>query len=289
MRPKQVAGFSGLVIVLLVGASRPAITAAQSASSFNSPAAVRSSANQLDNSNGLDQLAGRPERIGQATFPVPPSSLTQSAIPDQTWTGTRSPQATTELPSLRVPQATEQVPEQATPFAPYSAGAQQDLRPSNLSSQTNVVPASFETPVSSKPRTVLQPKSKAESSQPSSASGGKLQMLISVGSSLAIVIGLFIGVAMLYRKTLASTIGKGLPKTVVQVLGRTAVAPRQQLVLLRFGSKLVLVSMIQGEARTISEITDPLEVDQLAGLCESTQPASSSNSFRELLFQGVKA
>jgi flagellar biogenesis protein FliO len=83
--------------------------------------------------------------------------------------------------------------------------------------------------------------------------------------------------------------GGGLPKNVVQILGRTPVAPRQHLVLLRFGSKLVLVSMVQGEARTISEITDPLEVDQLAGMCESQQSTSVTHSFREILAQGVKA
>ena len=114
---------------------------------------------------------------------------------------------------------------------------------------------------------------------------GTVQALLSVGSSLMIVIGLFLGIAWMYRKTLSSSLG-GLPAQVVKVLGRTPLAARQQLVLVRFGSKLVLVSLVQGEARPISEITDPLEVDQLAGLCESKQPGSISNSFRAVLNQG---
>lgn len=60
------------------------------------------------------------------------------------------------------------------------------------------------------------------------------------------------------------------------------------MVLIRFGSKLLLVSVIQGEARTLSEITDPLEVDQLVGLCESGQAGSISNSFRSVLLQEGK-
>ena len=115
------------------------------------------------------------------------------------------------------------------------------------------------------------------------------QMLLSVGSSLMIVIGIFLGCTWLYRKSLGVTKSGGLPKNVVQVLGRTPMATRQQLVLLRFGSKLVLVSTVHGETRTISEITDPMEVDRLSGLCESHQPGSISSSFREILAQGVRA
>ncbi len=116
--------------------------------------------------------------------------------------------------------------------------------------------------------------------------GGLFQTIMSVGSSLLIVVGLFLGVAWCYRRTLSTSISGGLPKHVVNVLGRTPLAARQQLVLVRFGSKLVLVSLVQGEARTISEITDPLEVDRLAGLCESQQPGSISQSFRSVLSQG---
>lgn len=114
-------------------------------------------------------------------------------------------------------------------------------------------------------------------------------MLMSIGSSLLIVIGLFLGLAWFYRKTTNTSLSGALPKQVVQVLGRTPIATRQQLVLVRFGSKLVLVSLVQGEARTISEITDPLEVDQLAGLCEGSQPGSISSSFRSILHQGGAA
>jgi flagellar protein FliO/FliZ len=140
-------------------------------------------------------------------------------------------------------------------------------------------------PTGSAVRTPLKPpQSESTTVAAKSAGGNTLQMLLSVGSSLLIVIGLFLGVAWCYRKSLNTSMG-GIPKQVVSVLGRTAIAPRQQLVLVRFGSKLVLVSLIQGETRTISEITDPLEVDQLAGQCESHQPHSLTNSFRSLLNQ----
>ncbi|GAB5403989.1 MAG: hypothetical protein Aurels2KO_22200 [Aureliella sp.] len=121
------------------------------------------------------------------------------------------------------------------------------------------------------------------------SSGGVLQTIVSIGSSLLIVGGLFFGLVWVYRKTANTTLGGGLPKGVVNVLGRAPIAARQQMVLVRFGHKLVLVSVVQGEARTISEITDPLEVDRLTGLCESAKPDSSVQSFRSFLSEGSKA
>ena len=97
-----------------------------------------------------------------------------------------------------------------------------------------------------------------------------------------IVIGLMLGAAWCYRRAMPGATGS-LPKQVIQILGRTPLAPRQQLVLIRFGQKLVLVSNLHGEVRTISEITDPLEVDRMAGMCESAQAGSISDSFRTVL------
>lgn len=137
-------------------------------------------------------------------------------------------------------------------------------------------------------RTPLNP-TKLGSAPEKGAGSSTLQMMVSVGSSLLIVIGLFLAVAWFYRKSVNSNIGNGLPKQVVDVMGRTNIAARQQLVLVRFGPKLVLVSMVQGETRTISEIEDPLEVDRLAGMCESSKPGSISESFRSVLTHGGAA
>ncbi len=175
--------------------------------------------------------------------------------------------------------------------AGWVSGAANNPSPASYQA-VNVVPAGYSASLSnaepikqSSTRTPLNPPtSQATIEASKSSSGNTVRMLLSVGSSLLIVIGLFLGVAWCYRKTLNTTMGS-IPKHVVSVLGRTAIAPRQQLVLVRFGSKLVLVSMVQGEARTISEITDPLEVDQLAGACESHQPHSLTNSFRSILNQ----
>ena len=76
-----------------------------------------------------------------------------------------------------------------------------------------------------------------------------------------------------------------LPNEVVECLGRAPLTGRQQVQLLRLGKKLVLVAVTATDARTLSEITDPLEVDRLSGLCQQTRPESITASFRQVLAQ----
>lgn len=102
--------------------------------------------------------------------------------------------------------------------------------------------------------------------------------------SLAIVLSLFLIIAWLFRRTQPNTFAK-LPSEVVQVMGRTAMAPRQQVYVVRFGNKMLLVSHQPGQTQTLGEITDMEEVQRLAGLCEANQSHSITHSFRDVLRQ----
>ena len=64
-----------------------------------------------------------------------------------------------------------------------------------------------------------------------------------------------------------------LPTEVVEVLGRAPLAGRQQMHLLRCGNKLLLVSVTPTGAETLTEVTDPVEVDRLSGLCRQAASA----------------
>jgi flagellar biogenesis protein FliO len=76
-----------------------------------------------------------------------------------------------------------------------------------------------------------------------------------------------------------------LPSDVVEVLGRAPLAGRQQMHLVRCGNKLLLVSVTSGGAETLTEITEPEEVDRLAGLCRAAHPQSATATFRHVLQQ----
>lgn len=158
----------------------------------------------------------------------------------------------------------------------------------NASGAAGQVPSSMVSTSSGVQHIPLAPPSERLTGEKPKASAGTVQMLVSIVSSLLLVVGLFLGVAWCYRKTLGTSLAGGLPKQVVSVLGRTSISARQQMVLVRFGSKLLLVSVIQGEARTLGEITDPLEVDQMLGMCESGQPGSISQSFKSLMLAEEK-
>lgn len=183
-------------------------------------------------------------------------------------------------------------PDRSSWIADENAGG---LRPQSASAPTargqspaNPIQATLASTSNGIEHIPLAPPSERLKDEKTKGTAGTLQMLVSIISSLLLVVGLFLGVAWCYRKTLGTTLAGGLPKQVVNVLGRTSISARQQMVLVRFGSKLLLVSVIQGEARTLGEITDPLEVDQLLGLCESGQPGSISQSFKSLLHSEEK-
>jgi flagellar biogenesis protein FliO len=55
--------------------------------------------------------------------------------------------------------------------------------------------------------------------------------------------------------------------------------------LVRIGNKLLLVTLSSTDAQTLTEITDPTEVEHLTALCRRGQPASASAAFKQTLAQ----
>lgn len=108
-----------------------------------------------------------------------------------------------------------------------------------------------------------------------------------VAGSLGIVLGVFLALIWGLRR-LSPRSGGQLPKEAFEVLGRAPLAGRRQAQLIRCGPKLLLVSVAADEIETLTEITDPAEVDRLAGLCLQSHPTSASAAFRGILDQFAK-
>jgi flagellar biogenesis protein FliO len=108
-----------------------------------------------------------------------------------------------------------------------------------------------------------------------------------VAGSLGIVLGVFLAFVWGLRR-LSPRSGGQLPKEAFEVLGRAPLAGRRQAQLIRCGPKLLLVSLGAGEVQTLTEISDPAEVDRLAGLCLQSHPTSASAAFRGILDQFAK-
>jgi flagellar protein FliO/FliZ len=103
-------------------------------------------------------------------------------------------------------------------------------------------------------------------------------------SALGVVLAFFlICVWLLRRGTRKSS--TALPRDVVSVLGRVPLAARNVAQLLRVGNKLVLVSLTPAGAETLTEVTDAAEVDRLVGLCQQSDPHSTTKAFEQVFRQ----
>jgi flagellar biogenesis protein FliO len=106
--------------------------------------------------------------------------------------------------------------------------------------------------------------------------------LVTVAASLAIVLGLFFVLVWITRKNMPRAM-VGLSSQVVEVLGRAPLGQRQQMHLVRIGNKLLLVCVTPAGAHTLTEVTDPAQVDQLVALCRQDRSAGITHSFRNVL------
>jgi flagellar biogenesis protein FliO len=111
-----------------------------------------------------------------------------------------------------------------------------------------------------------------------------LDSAYSTAAALALVVGLFLLFAWVLRRGVRRTSGL-LPSEVVGVVGRVQLSAKQYAELLRVGNKLVLVSLTPSGADTITEVTDPAEVDRLLGLCQQYDPHSTTKAFEQVFRQ----
>ncbi len=116
---------------------------------------------------------------------------------------------------------------------------------------------------------------------------GDVPPLVTAAASLGIVLGLFLLVVWVVRRGMPKNVAL-LPREAVEVLGRAPLVGRQQVHLVRCGNKILLLSVSPGGVETLSEITDPVEVDRLAGICRQMNPNSVSSSFRNVFRQFEK-
>jgi len=226
---------------------------------------------------------------GIADFaPDPPGTVRSAAAPAVS-------QQDSGRPPFRLMSAGEAtvVPKKSESLATPPPDARSNvLRPSPAASAAVAATTPAGMPVTAPAAT---PLAKPVASAPSLALGGHadkaapgttspLTAMFTLGGSLSIVLGLFLVIAWAMRKA-APRGALVLPKEVFEILGRAPLGARQQVQLLRCGSKLLLVSITPQGAETLTEVTDPLEVDRIAGICQQRNPKSSTTAFRQVFQQ----
>jgi flagellar biogenesis protein FliO len=114
--------------------------------------------------------------------------------------------------------------------------------------------------------------------------GMPVETMYTTGTALAIVVGLFLLCVWALRRGARSS-SVLLSGDVARVLGRVPLAARQFADLLQVGNKLLLISVTSSGTELLTEITDPIEVDRLLGICKQKDARSSSVEFDDMFRQ----
>lgn len=85
-----------------------------------------------------------------------------------------------------------------------------------------------------------------------------LQMLL----ALAVVVGMIFGLRWLLKRLGGGAMG-GTRSGILEVVARTGVTTKQELMLVRFGERLVLLGRSPGAIARLAEVTDAAEVQRL--------------------------
>jgi len=235
-----------------------------------------------------------PVRVNDPNAFLPPSP-SGNASPSLTIPTSSNSAPSNSAPSNSAPT----YPNSTNPFVPNTAGnaAQSNVQPA---AAWNSIPPRRDSGIDPSIRSVTTAAASRKSEQqplelkgPGATEDPRVQAprspwaaTLSMTLSLTVVVCLFLIAVFMLRKSQPKQFQK-LPNEVIEVLGRSTMGPRQQLYVLRFGSKLILVSQQPGETQALGEITDQEESARLAGLCEANRPESISNSFKEVFRQVV--
>lgn len=170
----------------------------------------------------------------------------------------------------------------ADEFDGSQASYRSDLMPFRRDDAASEGPQSLPPATDAQPLKLSPPQQRRGVERPDSPTPAGA--LVTVLGSLGVVLGLFFAVVWFTRRALPKA-AASLPTEAVEVLGRTPLSPRQNMHVIRFGRKLLLVSVTAAGAETLAELDNAEEVARISGLCQQNQQGSISQTFRQVLSQ----
>jgi len=102
-----------------------------------------------------------------------------------------------------------------------------------------------------------------------------------IGWSLAIVIGLILALRLLAKKFLPGATAKR-GSAAMQVILRTPISPRQQMMIVQVGRRLVVVGDSGQQLSTLAEISDPEEVADMLAQINAEQATNFPKHFKNV-------
>jgi flagellar biogenesis protein FliO len=188
-----------------------------------------------------------------------------------------TPLVASEPQTFPAPRPIDARPLESTHTPPRRAQPPVNFR--QVSAEEPVASPAGKAPLRLAPRSQANRQPTARPATPSPASA-----LTTIAGSLGVVLAVFLVIVCCSRRF--SPAGANLlPKEAVELLGRAPLSARQQMQLVRVGNKLLLVTLSATDAQTLTEITEPTEVEHLTAICRRGQPASASAAFKETLAQ----
>ena len=101
-------------------------------------------------------------------------------------------------------------------------------------------------------------------------------------SVLGFVIALILLAAKLFQRHAPNAVTR-IPTEAIEILGRRPVDQRQSIHLVRCGSRILVLGSSANGLTTLAEVTDPVEVDYLAGLCrQDDKDVGIIRTFRDM-------
>jgi flagellar biogenesis protein FliO len=101
------------------------------------------------------------------------------------------------------------------------------------------------------------------------------------------VLAVIVVVAQLVRHRLPLA-SPSLPKEVVEPLGRCSLDAKRALHLVRCGSQILVLGTSAGGLRSLGTITDPAEVDRIAGQCRHARRPTAAQAFSSVFSRHVR-
>lgn len=103
--------------------------------------------------------------------------------------------------------------------------------------------------------------------------------LATIAGALAITLGLFAVVVVVARRG-GRMHARGLPREAFEVIGQTAIGPRQRLMVVRVGTQALVIGTSPAGIQTVAQFDDPDEAGQLIAQCRGM---GASAAFRTTL------